>query len=149
MFGSALIQLHFRVFETELYGINDPLNESATFLVDKEDKEALTCQCSCLEVELLLKAELLLKSHMRKRIWLNRNYETFSQKVFSYFSERIKNESLHQFSNYMLVSWIWMAVWKVSLFIAIIDILAENGPSTDNPQFPWTISWYSFHPQFL
>ena len=49
--GAAFIQLHFCIVERELCGRNESLNESATFLVDKQDKknkEALTCQCSCL-----------------------------------------------------------------------------------------------------
>ena len=44
--GAAFIQLHVRV-ERELRRRNESLKESATFLVDKgdkEDKEALTCQ---------------------------------------------------------------------------------------------------------
>ena len=48
--GAAFIQLHVRV-ERELRRRNESLKESATFLVDKgdkEDKEALTCQWSCL-----------------------------------------------------------------------------------------------------
>ena len=45
--GAAFIQLHVRV-ERKLCGRNESLKESATFQIDKEDKEALTCQCSCL-----------------------------------------------------------------------------------------------------